>query len=148
MRVYYAMALCTWRDDWPPNADIVRFGIYHAYKELIDFSRPFRCTQPPEGPEELQCQTELNITHGVCTRYHTQLHETPISVNIQHVNANTFSLCRLDLYCNARMHGQGALTTGERHRMATFHWKHNIGPPPHQPLVLCVFALCFFALNC
>ena len=105
MRICFAMALCMWRDDWPPDANAVRFGIFETHNELIDFTSPFRCTHPPEGPEELECCTELNITYAACTRYRSQLHEVS-TVEIQATNAKSFLLCRLDLHCGARRPAQ------------------------------------------
>ncbi len=95
------MALCMWRDDWPPHSEDVRRGILE-YNEF-DLTKPFTCRHPPEGPEEFQCYTTVNITYSKCVYYSSMLRDIlPGTIKIQPPNSSRqlFSLCRLDLHCN------------------------------------------------
>lgn len=103
MRIYFAMALCVWRDDWPPRSDVVRLSVFQTHNELIDFTTPFTCRHPPEGPEELQCYTTINSTHSECVHYSYELRDIPsgtIKIQAADTSRESFSLCRLDLHCS------------------------------------------------
>ena len=102
--MYFAMALCAWRDDWPPDSDAVRLGIFQAYNEIVDFTKPFVCSHPLVGPEELRCYTSANITHTECRHYKSELGDImqgTVKITSTDDSREAFSLCRLDLYCDA-----------------------------------------------
>ena len=102
MRIYFAMALCAWRSDWPPHSNAIRLAIFEIHNELVDFATPFTCRHPPEGPEELQCYTTTNITHSECAYYSSELRDIlsdTIKIKARGTSNESFSLCRLDLHC-------------------------------------------------
>ena len=96
------MALCMWRDDWPPHPKDVRHGILE-YNDFIDLKKPFMCRHPPEGPEELQCYTMVNITYSECLHYSTELKDVrpeTIKIKASNLSKESFQLCILDLHCD------------------------------------------------
>ena len=105
--MYFAMALCAWRADWPPDSDAVRLGIFEAYNEMIDFTKPFVCQQPMARPEELRCYTSANITHTECGLYQGNLGDIlagTVKITSTGDSREAFSLCRLDIYCGGEVH--------------------------------------------
>ena len=105
MRIFFALALCAWREDWPPAADSVRTAIRYLYGDLIPRGAPFTCRHPPHGPEELRCYTNTTMSTFDCLhlkedvadmKLHTVLIDSDIRTN------EPFSLCRLELYCGRR----------------------------------------------
>ena len=97
------MALCVWRDDWPPHSDAVRLAIFQTHRELVDLATPFTCRHPPEGPEELQCYTTTNFTQSECAHYSSELKNVlsnTIEIKSTDASKDSFSLCRIDLHCN------------------------------------------------
>ena len=106
MQVYFAMALCMWREDWAPHSGAVQIAIHEFHNRLVDFTKPFHCRHPLQGPEELRCYTAINITHSQCMNYKSEVKDLPsgtITIKSNDASAEPFSLCRLDLNCNAPM---------------------------------------------
>lgn len=97
------MALCMWRDDWPPHPNAVRLAIFQTHNELVDFTANFTCLHSPEKPEKLQCYTTTNITHSECEHYSYYLKDIlsgTIKIKTTDASRESFSLCKLDLHCN------------------------------------------------
>lgn len=95
------MALCAWREDWPPASDAIRMQIFQLANNLIDSRRSFTCRHPVEGPEELQCFTSTNLTHGECLMHKAEFKEME-EIKIQTDSSREYSLCRLDLHCSVK----------------------------------------------
>lgn len=105
MRVYIVLALCMWRDDWPPDSDDVRMALFRSYNALVDFTAPFICQHPREMPWQLECGTLVNMTHTQCLRFKSDLSKVPpdtIKVSAPDDSRGAFSLCSVALHCNAR----------------------------------------------
>ena len=105
MRVCFALALCMWRNDWPPETKRIRESIVETFDVLripYEMDRVMDCWHPPQGPEEYRCFSSMNITYAECWVIKSKLNSLPsktITVASNDEHSPEFKLCRLEMMC-------------------------------------------------
>ena len=90
-----AIALCEWHENWPPNADDVTQSFRDLFPQY-DIQN-FKCGHPYAGPEELRCQTRVNVTSKKNFENILRDIETLDARTIDIYTPNTtFHLCRME----------------------------------------------------